>query len=211
MKFGNIKQDITLRPGQVLYFAQDSNILVKSGSLILPSDEYEDSTLDPSDIDTPLFLDDIIKPTTNGTASIEFADGAETDVYSNQTWSLVYHTGVQNNIQDFVLPVTPGWYYVVARDAFSAREKDRPRAILFDTYTDVEEEHLVDTVPTVINLNFDTPTEIDFQKYFPLDTIEKVAITGLSDAFWKQSTATKFLFQTSQEDRSMTLKVTSKK
>ncbi len=35
-------------------------------------------------------------------------------------------------------------------------------------------------------------------------------ISGLSDAFWKQLTATKILFQTSQENKSFTLRVTSK-
>lgn len=62
-----------------------------------------------------------------------------------------------------------------------------------------------------MNLNFDTPTEVDFQEYFPLDSIAKVEVTGLSEAFWKQTSATKILFQTSQQDQTMTLRVTSKK
>lgn len=51
---------------------------------------------------------------------------------------------------------------------------------------------------------------MDFQQYFPLDSIEKVEISGISDAFWKQVTATKILFQTSQENRPFTLRVKSK-
>jgi len=209
--FGNKKQDIVLRPGQVLFFAQDSNIIIKSGSLILPSDEYETRFLDRSDIYTPLFPDDIIKTGANGSASIEFSDTSETNVFPDQTWSLVYHTGIQKRIQDFTLPVLPGWYYVVARDAFSSSENRIPHATLFDAHTDTQDGPLADTLPTTINLNFDTPTEVDFQEYFPLDTIVKVEVTGLSDDFWRQAGATKILFQTSQKDQSMTLRVTSKK
>jgi len=36
-------------------------------------------------------------------------------------------------------------------------------------------------------------------------------VSGLSEAFWKQISATKILFQTSQQDQSMTLRVTSKR
>jgi hypothetical protein len=209
--FGDKKQDVTLRAGDVIYFAQDSNIVLKSGSLILPSDEYENRSLTQSDINTPLFPDDILTTSANGTASIEFSDGSETEVFANQTWSLVHHTGIQKNIQEFTLPVTPGWYYVVARDAFSMEWNRLPQATLFDAHTEGEEWQLVDTLPTVLNLNFDTPTEVDFQQYFPLDTIQKVEINGLEQAFWKQISATKILFQTSQADRDMTLRVTSKK
>lgn len=70
---------------------------------------------------------------------------------------------------------------------------------------------MVDTLPTILNLNFDAPTEVDFQQYFPLDSIANVEVTGLSEAFWKQTSATKILFQTSQENQTMTLRVTSKK
>jgi hypothetical protein len=52
---------------------------------------------------------------------------------------------------------------------------------------------------------------VDFQQYFPLDTIAKVEVTSLSEAFWKQLDATRVLFQTSQEDQDMVLRVTSKK
>lgn len=123
----------------------------------------------------------------------------------------MHHTGVQKDIQEFSLPVTPGWYYVVARDAFSLSENRIPRMTLFDTNSESEEEQFIDTLPTTIDLDFDKPTEVDFQEYFPLDTISKVEVTGLSESFWKQITATKILFQTSQEDKTMTLRVTSKK
>lgn len=65
---------MSLRPGNVMYFAQDSNIVIKSGSLILPSDEYEERTLARFDINTPLFPDDIIKTGSNGSTSIRFSD-----------------------------------------------------------------------------------------------------------------------------------------
>lgn len=179
--------------------------------MILPSDDYEDRTLDRSDIDTPLFPDDIVKTGPNGAASVEFSDESETILSSNQTWSLVYHNGDQKEIQDFALPVIPGWYYVVAHSAFSAPEQRIPQATLFDAHTAGEEGQPVDTLPTALNLNFDTPTEIDFQQYFPLESITKVEVTGLPESFWRQLTATKILFQTSQEDQSMTLWVTNKR
>lgn len=209
--FGNKKYDVSLRPGSVMYFAQDSKIVLKSGSLILPSDEYEEKALNRSDINTPLFPDDILTTGSNGTATIAFADESETEIFANQTWSLMYHTGVPKKIQEFTLPVVPGWYYVIARDAFSISENRLPQLTLFDAHTESDDGQLVDTLPTTINLNFDTPTEVDFQQYFPLDTILKVEVSGLSESFWKQVSATKVLFQTSQEDQEMTLRVTSKK
>ncbi len=105
----------------------------------------------------------------------------------------------------------PGWYYVLSRDALSPRENSIPRVTLFDTYTEGEPGQPVDTLPTTIYLNFDTPTDIDFQQYFPLDTISKVEVTGLSESFWKQASATRILFQTSQANQSMTLRITSKR
>ncbi|MEI6711918.1 MAG: hypothetical protein WCK88_07265 [bacterium] len=92
--------------------------------------------MDRSDTDTPLSPDDTIKTGSNGTISLIFPDGAETLVSPGQIWSLVYHTGVQKQIQDFTLPVVPGWYYVVAHSAFSPTEKRIPQATLFDAYTD---------------------------------------------------------------------------
>ena len=94
------------------------------------------------------------------------------------------------------LPVDAGWYYVVSRDAFSLAENRISRSTLFDAYTRRNDTQLIDTLPTTLNLNFDTPTEIDFVQYFPLETIKKVEVIGLSEAFWKQITATKILFQT---------------
>jgi hypothetical protein len=211
IRFGNKKVDITLRPGQVMYFAQDSGIVLKSGSLILPSDDYEERVLNRSDLYTPLFPDDILRTVENGTASVAFSDGSETEIFSNQTWSLIHHSGIQKKIQDFSLPVVPGWYYMVARDAFSVLENRLPIATLFNARTESGDGQLVDTLPTVINLNFDTPTEIDFQQYFPLDTLSKVEITGLSESFWKQATTTKILFQTSKKDQDITLRITSQK
>ncbi len=184
---------------------------MKNGSLILPSDEFEDRTLDRSDIDTPLFEEETLKTGNNGSASVQFDDGSETDIFPAQTWSLIYHTGVQKKIQEFTLPVVPGWYYMVSHDAFSSTEKRIPQATLFDAYSDGEAGQLIDTLPTTLNLNFDIPTEIDFQQYFPLESISKVEVTGLSENFWKQQTATKILFQTSREDQTMILRVTSKK
>jgi|GEM_PF-2744171 len=74
---------------------------------------------DRSDIGTPLFLDDTLKNGSNGSASVKFPDGTETSIFPNQTWSLFYHNGISTKIQDFSLPVLPGWYYVSAHDAFS--------------------------------------------------------------------------------------------
>lgn len=92
--------------------------------------------MDRSDTDTPLFPEDTIKTGTNGVVSIVFSDGDQTSVFPQQIWSLVYHTGVQKEIQDFALPVLPGWYYVLAHSAFSPRENRIPKATLFDAYTD---------------------------------------------------------------------------
>ncbi len=103
--------------------------------MILPADEYESHTLDRADIDTPLFPDDRIVTGNNGTVSLTFPDTQKTDIFANQTWSLFYHTGISSTVQDFSLPVQPGWYYVVSYDAASLPEKRIPHAILFDAYT----------------------------------------------------------------------------
>jgi len=194
----------------MLLFGRDSKIILQSGSLILPSDEMEEIHLNRSHIGTPLFPDDSIKTSQNGTVQIAFSDATKTTLYPNQVWSLVYHTEAFK-IQDFSLPVSPGWYYVVAHDATSLREHSLPRATLFDAYTDITGDTLTDTLPTTIGLHFDTPTEIDFQEYFPIDTITKVEVSGLSDKFWRQNGATKIIFETLQQSQSMILKVTGKK
>lgn len=205
----NQTQDIVLRPWDVLSFIQDSKIIIKSGSLILPSDDYEEKWLNRSDIYSPLFPEDIIKMSENGSASVRFPDWSRTDLYPRQTWSLFYHNGLQSDIQNLTLPVDAGWYYVVSRDAFSLAENRISRSTLFDAYTRSRDTQLIDTLPTTLNLNFDTPTEIDFAQYFPLETIKKVEVIGLSEAFWKQITATKISFQTWQKNQTMTLKVTN--
>lgn len=107
--------------------------------------------------------------------------------------------------------MSPGWYYVVAHDANSLREHSLPVATLFDAYTDTEGDILTDTLPTTINLKFDSPTEVDFQQYFPIDTITKVEVSGLPENFWRQNGATKIIFETLQKSQSMILKVTGKK
>ncbi len=127
---------MTLRPGEVIFFTQDSQVVIQSGALILPSDDYEDHTLTRNDIDMPLFPDDHIQTGTNGTVSLVFPDDQKTDIFANQTWSLVYHTGRQATVQDFTLPMLPGWYYVVSHDAGSLPEKYIPRTVLFDAYTE---------------------------------------------------------------------------
>lgn len=163
-----------------------------------------------SHIGTPLFPDDTIKTGQNGTTQVAFSDGTKTVLYPNQEWSLVYNTGAFK-IQDFSLPVSPGWYYVVAHDAASVREHSLPVATLFDAYTDIEGDVLTDTLPTMINLKFDGPTEVDFQQYFPIDSITKVEVSGLPEKFWRQNGATKIIFETLQQSQSMILKVTGKK
>lgn len=168
----------------------------------------EERTLIRADIDTPLFVDDVLITGINGTASVLFSDGIETQLYPQQTWSFVYNNGI-TNIQNFSLPVLSGWYYMTAHDARTPSAPQMiPQAILFDSTADVESGGLSDTLPTVLTLNFDRPTEIDFQQYFPLDTLKKVEVNGLPESFWKQVTATKILFQTSQERQSMTLRIT---
>jgi hypothetical protein len=191
-------------------FGRDSHIDILSGSLLLPSDETEEIHLNRSDIGTPLFPSDVIKTAHTGAVQIKFSDATHTSLYPDQEWSFVYHTGVFK-IQDFSLPVSSGWYYVVAHNAASIREHSIPQATLFDAYTHTENDILFDTLPTTLQLKFDTPTEVDFQQYFPIDTITKVDVSGLSDTFWRRESATKIIFETLQKSQSMILKVTGKK
>lgn len=97
---GNDKKDIELHSGEILLFGRDSKITLKSGSLILPSDEVEEIHLDRSHIGTPLFPDDSIKTAQNGTAQIAFSDATKTILSPHQEWSFVYNTGAFK-IQEF--------------------------------------------------------------------------------------------------------------
>jgi D-hexose-6-phosphate mutarotase len=52
---------------------------------------------------------------------------------------------------------------------------------------------------------------VDFQQYFPIDSIIKVEVSGLPEKFWRQNGTTKIIFETLQQSQSMILKVTGKK
>lgn len=209
--FSNQKKEIILEAWDRLIFSQNSNIIIKSWSLILSGDDYEQKTFTRLDINMPLFVGDIIETGDNGNASVLFSDETKTQIYPNQKWSLVSHSGSEKVLETFSLPVLPDWYYVSSHDAGSLWSNRAPQFTLFDAYTNWTIGQLADTLPTSLPLRFDTPTEIDFSIYFPLEWVAKVEVSGLSESFWKQISATKILFQTSQENVLFTLRVTNKK
>ena len=144
---------------------------------------------------------------TNGSASLLFPDGQETIIGPAQYWSLAEYTpGI--GIKKLSLPVESAWYYGTLTDARSLSENRFPQTVVFDAYAQFSEGSILSNIPPQIKLSLPSPTEIDFQSYFPADTLEDVEIFRLPSSQYRKLSATRFAFETQEESTQIVVRVT---
>lgn len=94
-------------------------------------------------------------------------------------------------------------------DARTLTENRLPHATVFDAYTDFSESDAISQIPRQITLSLPGPTEIDFQSYFPADTLTNVEIFRLPSSEWRRVTSTKIAFESQKETREILVRVTT--
>ncbi len=160
-----------------------------------------------SDRGFPILPDDEITTGDNGRVVVQFPDGTQTVIDENQTWSLREYPATIST-QNISLDVDPRWYYASFEDARSSLESRLPQHTIFDAYTRSSNGSIVARIPREISLDIDKPTEIDFQQYFPTDTVSQVEIFKLSSSEWRRVNATKIAFEMQKQKTEILVRVT---
>lgn len=156
----------------------------------------------------PLLPGDFIITDKNGGVTLSFPDGTETEIGPSQYWSLTeYAPGV--GIKKLSLPVETQWYYGTITDARSTQETRLPHGTVFDAYTDISLGDAVSQIPRQITLALPGPTEIDFQTYFPADTLTHVEILRLPGSQWRRVSSTKIAFESQKEGQDILVRITA--
>lgn len=117
-----------------------------------------------------------------------------------------YAPGV--GIKKLSLPVESEWYYGTITDARSLVENRFPQTVVFDAYAEFSQGSILSNIPPQIKLSLPSPTEIDFQSYFPADTLTNVEIFRLPSSQYRKLSATRFAFETQQDSTEMVIRVT---
>ncbi len=94
------------------------------------------------------------------------------------------------------------------RDAGSLPESRTPHQTLYDAYTIEAGSEPLARIPSTIPLQIGVPTEIDFQNYFPQDTITKVDILRLPQSSFRRLGPTVIAFETQNQEQDITVRVT---
>ncbi len=156
----------------------------------------------------PLQPDDIVSTDKNGSVTLRFPDGTQTEIGNLQSWSYTqYEPGV--GIKKLSVPVRAEWYYATLTDARSKHDIGLRRHTLFDAYTNFSDTEAVSQIPREISLSLPGPTEIDFQKYFPADSVTNVEIFRLPSSQWRPVSPTKIAFETQEESVEILVRVTT--
>ena len=156
----------------------------------------------------PLLPGDIVITDKNGGMTVNFPDGTETEIGASQYWSFTqYAPGV--GVKQLSLPVEAEWYYGTLVDARSMEETRLPHGTVFDAYTDFSESDIVPQIPREITLSLPAPTEIDFQTYFPADTLTYVEIFRLPSSEWRRVSSTKIAFESQEQSTEILVRVTT--
>lgn len=196
-----------MNAGQRLRFSGDSTVLVRKWSLILFGNTTERRPLSIRDMRLPLRPNDRIITDINGSVSVAFPDGTETVIWASQNWSLAeYAPGV--GIKKLSVPVESDWYYGMVTDARSLNQQRFPHGTVFDAYADFIQWSVLSQIPPRIKLSLPSPTEIDFQSYFPADTLSNVEVFGLPSSQFRRISPTKIAFETQQESTPIVVRVT---
>lgn len=156
----------------------------------------------------PLLPGDLIITDKNGSVSLKFPDGTSTDIGASQYWTLAeYAPGI--GVKKLSLPVETKWYYGTSVDARSMTENRLPHATVFDAYTDFSQSDSVSQIPRQITLSLPSPTEIEFQSYFPADTLTNVEIFRLPSSQYRRVSATKIAFESQKTSTEILVRVTA--
>lgn len=198
----------TLRRGQKIVFAGDTWVDVLKGSLILFSTVSEKRTLTPRDVGLPLLIEDEIFTNDTGSVAIQFADGIQTRLTPRQQWRFQEYEAA-SGIKTGSLPIDEKWYYVSSEDAHSLPGSRLPDQTLFNAYSRSTTQTTVSQIPREISLVLDRPTQIDFQKYFPADTITAIEVLRLPASEWRRINASTVAFEMQKEKREITLRITT--
>lgn len=156
----------------------------------------------------PLLPGDLLITDKNGGITVKFPDGTETEIAVSQYWTLTeYEPGI--GIKKLTLPTEAQWYYGSLLDAKSSQETAISHGTVFDAYTDFSEGDVISQIPRQISLSVPGPTEIDFQTYFPADTLTNVEIFRLPSSEWRRISSTKVAFEAQKEKKEILVRVTT--
>ncbi len=156
----------------------------------------------------PLLPGDLLITDKNGGITVKFPDGTETEIAVSQYWTLTeYEPGI--GIKKLTLPTEAQWYYGSLLDAKSSQETAISHGTVFDAYTDFSEGDVISQIPRQISLSVPGPTEIDFQTYFPADTLTNVEIFRLPSSEWRRVSSTKVAFEAQKEKKEILVRVTT--
>jgi len=156
----------------------------------------------------PLLPGDLIITDKNGGATVQFPDGSQSEIGASQHWTLTeYVAGI--GIKQLSLPVEQEWYYGTIMDARSLSDNRLPHGTVFDAYTDLSQSDTVSQIPRQITLALPGPTEIDFQTYFPADTLTNVEIFKIPSSEWRRISSTKIAFESQKESREIFVRVST--
>lgn len=126
---------------------------------------------------------------------------------SSQYWSLSeYAPGV--GVKKLSLPVESEWYYGTLTDSRSLIETRFPRGTVFDAYAEFSQGSIMAQIPSQIKLSLPSPTEIDFQSYFPADTLTNVEIFRLPSSQYRRVSPTRIAFETQKDSTEILVRVT---
>jgi hypothetical protein len=78
---------------------------------------------------------------------------------------------------------------------------------LFNAYSRIDSGVTIAKIPREISLTLDRPTEIDFQKYFPANTISFIEVLKLPSSEWRRVSNTKIAFEMQKEKREISLRI----
>lgn len=156
----------------------------------------------------PLLPGDLLITDKNGGITVKFPDGTETEIAVSQYWTLTeYEPGI--GIKKLTLPTEAQWYYGSLLDAKSSQETAISHGTVFDAYTDFSEGDVISQIPRQISLSVPGPTEIDFQTYFPADTLTNVEIFRLPSSEWRRVSSTEVAFEAQKEKKEILVRVTT--
>lgn len=156
----------------------------------------------------PLLPGDLIITDKNGAISLTFPDGISTNVGASQYWTLTEYVP-KIGVKKLSLPVEAKWYYGTIMDARSMEGNRLPHSTVFDAYTEFSQSDTVSQIPRQITLSLPSPTEVDFQSYFPADTLTNVEIFRLPSSQYRRVSATKIAFESQKTSTEILVRVTA--
>ena len=157
----------------------------------------------------PLLDSDRLMTSSTGSVDIIFEDATKTRVSGSQEWVLTEYDG-ERGIHSAGIDVKPDWYYGVMVNARTLEERRMDRSTIFNASTDFDTSDPIAQIPRNITLLFDRPSTIDFQSYFPADTIDRVDVYQLASSQWRRDaeSSTNLVFLPPQDKKPILMRIT---